>query len=86
MLHYLEANTRSVEEWRSIVSAWVIAIALVVLFASAEALASRPEPSPPVSILVGAEIPRHDSATPGPDEIAAADLLARARAEAYSCW
>jgi hypothetical protein len=86
MLHYLEANDRCVEEWRAIVSAWVVAIVLVVLFASAEAVASRPEPSPPVSMLVGAEIPRHDSGLPGPDEVAAADLLERARAEAYSCW
>jgi hypothetical protein len=86
MLHYLEANDRCAEEWRTIVSAWVVAIALVGLFASAEAVAPRPVPSPPVSSLVGAEIPRHDAAILGPDEVAAADWLEKARAEAYSCW
>jgi hypothetical protein len=72
--------------WRIVASAWLVAIIFVGLFATAEALASLRNASPRKDSLAGAVIPRHDPSFPGPDEVAASDLLERARAEAYSTW
>jgi hypothetical protein len=76
-------SERSTGEWRAVAAAWLVAFALVGLFAAGEALASRPHP---VARLAGAEIPRHDPGFPGPDEVAASDWLQQARAAAYCCW
>jgi hypothetical protein len=73
----------SIGEWRIVVSAWLVAIAFVVLFAAADALASLRGTSSHEARLAGAVIPRHDPSFPGPHEIAASDWLARAKAEAY---
>jgi hypothetical protein len=79
-------SERCIGEWRIVASAWLVAIALVALFATADALASRPDPLPRIPRLAGAEIPRHDPGFPGPDEVAASDWLEKARIESYSCW
>jgi hypothetical protein len=75
---------RTLGGWRVVAAAWSIAIALVVLFATGQALASRHDPSPREGSLAGAVIPHHDPSFPGPDEMAASDWLERVRAEAYS--
>lgn len=75
---------RSVGRWRIVMSAWLAAIILVVLFAGFQALASRHGPSPHAASLAGAVIPRHDPRFFGPDEVAAADW--QERAKAYSAW
>ena len=80
------ASERCIGEWRNVVSAWLVAMALMGLFATADALASRQDSSPRLQHLAGAEIPRHSSGFPGPDEVAASDWLEKARIEAYSCW
>ena len=75
---------RSLSGWRAAASAWLVAITLVVLFATGEALASWHDPSPREGSLAGVVIPHHDPSLPGPDEMAASDWLERVRAEAYS--
>jgi hypothetical protein len=75
---------RSLGGWRAVAAAWSIAITLVVLFATGEALASWHDPSPREGSLAGVVIPHHDPSLPGPDEMAASDWLERVRAEAYS--
>ena len=77
---------RSLGGWRIVVSAWLVAIVLVILFAALEALASRHSTSPRAESLAGAIIPRHDSGFVGPDEVAASDWEERAKADAYSGW
>jgi hypothetical protein len=83
MFENIASSERWVGGWRAVAAAWVVVIALVALFAAAEALASRPDPAPR---LAGAEIPRHDPGFAGPDEVAASDWLEQAKVEAYSCW
>ena len=75
---------RSLGGWRVVAAAWSVAITLVVLFATGEAVASWYDPSPRESSLAGAVIPHHDPGLPGPDEMAASEWLERVRAEAYS--
>ncbi|MBV8119627.1 MAG: hypothetical protein JO081_06795 [Alphaproteobacteria bacterium] len=82
----LDAGERSLGGWRVIASAWLIMMIFALLFATAEALAERHAAQHQKSDLVRAEIPRHDSSFPGPDEIAASDWLQRVRAEAFACW
>lgn len=77
---------RSRAGWRIIVSAWLVAIVLVVLFTGMGALASRHNAAPHQEALTGAVIPRHDPGVVGPDEMAASDWEERAKAEAYSGW
>ena len=77
---------RSFSGWRIVVSAWVVAIVIAILFAGVEALASRHSASPRAESLAGAVIPRHDAGFLGPDEVAASDWEQRAKAEAYSGW
>jgi hypothetical protein len=77
---------RSFGGWRVVVSAWLVMIVFVVLFAGVEALASRHGTSPHAENLAGAVIPRHDPGSVGPDEVAASDWEERAKAEAYSGW
>ncbi len=86
MLKEIETPERFIGGWRMVASAWLVAIMFVVLFATVQALASRHSAPPREDSLAGAVIPRHDSGFPGPDEVAASDLLERARAEAYSGW
>ena len=76
----------SVGDWRSVASAWLVAIVFVVLFAAADALASLRSTSSREASLAGAVIRRHDPSFPGRDDIAASDWLDRVRAEAYSGW
>ena len=71
--------------WRIVVSAWLIAIVFVLVFAGVETLASQ-HAAPRQASLAGAVIPRHDPGFVGPDEVAASDWQQRARAEAYSEW
>jgi hypothetical protein len=82
----LDAAERSLGGWRVIASAWLVAMIFALLFATADALASRHGARHQKSALVGGEIPRHDPGFLGPDEIAASDWLQRVRAEAFSCW
>jgi hypothetical protein len=77
---------RSFRGWRIVVSAWLVAIVFVVLFAGVDALASRHAASPRATSLAGVVIPRHDPGFAGPDEVAASEWEERARAEAYSGW
>lgn len=77
---------RSCRDWRIVASAWVIAIFCVLLFAAADALASRHGARTSQVELAGAVIPRHDPSFPGPDEVAASDWVERATAEAGCCW
>ncbi len=79
---------RASRDWRIVAAAWVIAIACVLLFAAADALASRHRaPSGGGKHnLAGAVIPRHDPSFPGPDEVATSDWVERATAEAHCCW
>jgi hypothetical protein len=77
---------RSFGTWRIVMSAWLAAIILFVLFAGYQALASRHGISPHAASLAGAVIPRHDPRFFGPDEVAASDWQERAKAEAYSAW
>lgn len=77
---------RSFGNWRIAVSAWLIAIALAVLFIGAHGLASRNGIFPREDNLAGAVIPHHDPGFAGPDEVAASDWLERAKAEAYTGW
>lgn len=77
---------RSFGGWRIAVSAWLVAIALAVLFVGAHALASRNSIFPHEDNLAGAVIPHHDPGSAGPDEVAASDWLERAKAEAYTGW
>jgi len=51
--------------WRVTVSAWVMAVAFVLLFAGVQALASHHEASPARATLAGAVIPRHDPTCAG---------------------
>jgi hypothetical protein len=82
----IERADSSFGGWRVVASAWLVAVVFVVLFATAEALASRHSSSPRAGSLAGAVIPRHELTVPGSDEVAASDWLERARAEAYSNW
>jgi hypothetical protein len=82
----LEGAERLLGGWRLVTSAWLVAIMLIVLFATVEALASRGKSLPPDTSLAGAVIPRHDPSFPGPDEVKSSDWLERAKAEAYSAW
>lgn len=82
----IERAERSFGGWRAVVSAWLVAIVFVVLFATAEALASLHSSSPREGSLAGSVIPWHELSVPGSDEVAASDWLERARAEAYSNW
>jgi hypothetical protein len=77
---------RSLGGWRVIAAAWLVPMILALSFATADAVASRHHPRHQQSDLVRAEIPRHDSSSLGPDEIAASDWLQRVRADAYSSW
>jgi hypothetical protein len=86
VLKEIEVAERFIGGWRLVASAWLVAIIFVVLFATAEALASRHSASPREDSVAGAVIPRHDPSFPGPDEVAASDLVERARSEAYSGW
>ncbi len=52
--------------WRGIVSAWAIAVFVVILFAGVQALASLHGISPRQAGLTHAVIPRHDPACAGP--------------------
>jgi hypothetical protein len=90
-----QCRDRDFGVWRVVVSAWTIAILLVMLFAAVEALASRHSTSPDQADLAGAVIPRHDSACAWPampdgsvdDQCRAAQsILDRAQAEAYAHW
>jgi hypothetical protein len=83
--------TRYLGGWRVIVSAWVIAIVVVLLFAGVQALASRHTPSPRQEAMVGVVIPRHDPSCAGSGDVTASatpncqnigDALADAEAEA----
>ena len=80
----MRIGERSLEGWRIVVSAWLVAIVLVMLLG--EVLASRHSTSPRAESLAGAIIPRHDSGFVGPDEVAASDWEERAKADAYSGW
>ena len=75
---------RPVGDWRAVVSAWLVAFLMVVLFAAADAFASLHKPEFGKSPLAGVVLPRHDPSFPGPNEMAASDWLERVRAEAYS--
>ena len=77
---------RSVGDWRSVGSAWLVASLVAGLFAGADALASLRSTSSREATLAGAVIPTHDPSFPGPDEIAASDWLVQARAGAYFEW
>jgi hypothetical protein len=83
--HQLGISERSLD-WRIVASAWLVAIIFVLLFGAADALASRHSSASSKSRLVGVVIPQHDPSVPGPEEIAAANWLERAKAEAYSGW
>ena len=73
---------RSHRDWRIVASAWVVAIVCVLLFAAADASASRHRAASRQGNLAGAVIPRHDPSFPGPDELAASDWVERQTAEA----
>ncbi|MGA8756370.1 MAG: hypothetical protein WB611_08555 [Stellaceae bacterium] len=73
---------RSRRDWRIVASAWVVAIVCVLLFAAADASASRHGAPSREGNLAGAVIPRHDPSFPGPDELAASDWVERQTAEA----
>ena len=60
-----ECNDRLAAGWRVIVSAWVIVAVFVILCAGAQALASHHAAAPHHTKLVGAVIPRHDTASAG---------------------
>jgi hypothetical protein len=81
-----DAAERSAGGWRVIAAAWLVAMFFALLFATADALASRYGLRHQGKDLAGAQIPRHDPSFAGPDEIAASDWLQRVRAEAFSCW
>jgi hypothetical protein len=81
-----DAAERSLGGWRAIASAWLVAMIFALVFAAADAVASRHEPQRGKSYLAGVEIPRHDPSVPGPDEIAASDSLQRVKAEAFCGW
>ena len=77
--------------WRVVASAWAIVMALVVLFAGVDALASRHVTVPQHAALVGVVIPRHDPSCGGPGDVTAAatpncpvagDAFARSEAQA----
>jgi hypothetical protein len=90
-----EANfaERYLGGWRVIASAWAIALAIVVLFAGVEAMASRHGTPVQAAALAGVVIPRHDPSCGGPGDLTAAstpncaaatDAAARAEIEAQS--
>jgi hypothetical protein len=79
--------------WRVIASAWAIALAIIVLFAGVEAMASRHVTPVPGAALAGVVIPRHDPSCGGSGDLTAAstpncsaatDAAARAEIEAQS--
>jgi hypothetical protein len=81
--------------WRVIASAWVMAVVVVLLFAGAQALASRHTPTPRQQALIGVMIPRHDPSCAGSGDVTASatpncqnvgDALANAEAEAPYGW
>jgi hypothetical protein len=49
--------------WRVVVSAWVMVLLVVLVFAGTQALASHRHSAPPRAHLAGAVIPRHDPAS-----------------------
>jgi hypothetical protein len=69
--------------WRTIISAWLVALIVAGVWVTGDALASLPCPTHHAGALAGIVIPRHDPSSPGPDEVAASDWLQRIRAEAY---
>jgi hypothetical protein len=69
--------------WRTIMSAWLVAFMIAVLWVTGDALASLHYPARHAGDLDGVIIPRHDPSSPGPDEVAASDWLERVKAEAY---
>ncbi len=84
MLPNFEAVGQSVGGWRAVASAWILAIMAVLLFTTADALATHKGPAR--EGLAGAMIPRHDPRFPGPDEIAASDWVEKARADSSGYW
>ena len=58
-------SERVLPGWRSVVSAWVFVLLLVILFAGTQALASRHHTLRSPATLAGATIPRHDPASVG---------------------
>lgn len=62
---------RSLGGWRVIASAWAIALVIVLLFAGAEALASKHVAAPRQQSLAGVVIPRHDPSCAGPGDVTA---------------
>jgi hypothetical protein len=61
-----ELRYRNFGAWRGIVSAWAIAVFVVILFAGVQALASLYGVSPRQASLTHVVIPRHDPACAGP--------------------
>jgi hypothetical protein len=53
-------------DWRGIISAWAIALFIVMLFAGVQAVASLRGMSPHQASLAGTVIPQHDPACAGP--------------------
>ncbi|MGH7045454.1 MAG: hypothetical protein ACREE2_03580 [Stellaceae bacterium] len=62
---------RSFGGWRMIAGAWAVAIVALVLFAGAQAVASRPAASLSGYDYSGVMIPQHDASCAGPDAVTA---------------
>jgi hypothetical protein len=66
MLESIESKSEPLlPGWRSVVSAWVFVLLLVLLLAGTQAVASRRNTAPSQAPLTGAVIPRHDPASAG---------------------
>jgi hypothetical protein len=85
-MHKTENIEQDTSPWRGVVSAWAVAIFVVVVFAGFQALAALHHTPPHPPHLAGAVIPRHDPicsdgqcrAPPGPFD--------GFDAEAYATW
>jgi hypothetical protein len=70
-----ESNERQFGNWRGVISAWAIVVALLILLAGVHAVASLRGSAHPDSRLGGAVVPRHDTACGGPGVASAHPVL-----------
>jgi hypothetical protein len=78
-----EILERDISPWRGVISAWAVAIFLVMVFAGFQALAARHHASPH---LAGAAIPRHDPICSDGQCRAAPGPFDGFDAEAFATW
>jgi hypothetical protein len=72
--------------WRGVVSAWAVAIFVVVVFVGFQAMASLHHIAPHASQLAGAVIPRHDPTCSDGQCRAAPGPFDGFDAEVYATW